>query len=151
MVFHKSLSVLRFPGLFSVFWQISSIWMVSTHPLISNSSGPFTKSLGIAPNTPTTIDSIVTLMFDSFLSSLARSKYFSIFPLSQMYPFVSQNPRGFYESLFLIRSNFNVLHNSPLSHGNVPRLVPLLCSCNTMLVTVPNLKGATPWHHLEHQ
>ena len=44
----------------------SSVWMVYTCPLISKSSVPFTKHLGIVPNSPTTADISVTFMIHSF-------------------------------------------------------------------------------------
>ena len=48
--------------------------MVSTRPLISNSSGPCTSLLVIVPSAPTTTGITVTLMFHSFFNSLARSR-----------------------------------------------------------------------------
>ena len=50
--------------------------------LISNFSWLFAKPLRIVPSAPTTISITVTLMFHSFFSSPARSKYLSIFSLS---------------------------------------------------------------------
>ena len=46
------------------------------------SSRPFNNPLVIVPNTPITIGTIVTFMFHSFFSSLARSRYLSFFSLS---------------------------------------------------------------------
>ena len=46
-------------------------WMVSTCPLISKSSGPFTNPLRIVPNAPITIGITATFMFHSLFSSLA--------------------------------------------------------------------------------
>ena len=51
-------------------------------PLISKSSSPFTNSLGIVPSAPTTIGITVTFMFHSFFSSIARSRYLSLFSSS---------------------------------------------------------------------
>ena len=50
--------------------------------LISNSSKVFTKPLQTIPNKPITIGITINLMFHSFFSSLARSKYLHIFLLS---------------------------------------------------------------------
>ena len=57
----------------------SVVWMLSTCPLISKSSCPFTNPLGIVPRAPFGI--IVTLMFHIFCS-LARFRYLSYFSLS---------------------------------------------------------------------
>ena len=77
-------SLLKSPGLFSVFWLILIIvvWMVTIHPLISKSSSPCTNSLVTVPSAPITIGIIVTFMFHRFFSSLARSSYSSLFLLS---------------------------------------------------------------------
>ena len=88
MVFHWSLRDSNSP---QVSWTLLSIqanlnnavvWMVSACPLISKSSSPFTNPLGIVPSALITISITVTLMFHSFLSSLARSMYSSFFLLS---------------------------------------------------------------------
>ena len=52
--------------------------MVLILPLMSNSSSPFSKFLG-------TIGTILTIMYHSFFSSLARSKYLSIFSFSSIF------------------------------------------------------------------
>ena len=75
-------SLLKSPGLFLVFWQFStmlSFWLVSTRPPTSKSSSPFSNPLVTVPNAPITIGIIVTCMFHSFFSSLARSRYLSFF------------------------------------------------------------------------
>ena len=53
--------------------------MVSTRPPTSKSSSPFSNPLVTVPNAPITIGIIVTCMFHSFFSSLARSRYLSFF------------------------------------------------------------------------
>ena len=55
--------------------------MVSTRLLISKSSSPFNNPLVTVPKAPITIGMIVTIMFHSFFSSRARSKYLSFFSL----------------------------------------------------------------------
>ena len=55
------------------------VWTVFTFPLISKSSSPFTNPLGIVQSATTTIGLTVTFMFHSFFSSLARSRYLSLF------------------------------------------------------------------------
>ena len=58
------------------------VWMVSTCPLISKSSSSFTKPLRINPNAPITIGITVTFMFHSWFSTLATSRFLSVFSLS---------------------------------------------------------------------
>ena len=53
--------------------------MVSTRLPTSKSSSPFSNPLLTVPNAPITICIIVTCMFHSFFSSLARSRYLSLF------------------------------------------------------------------------
>ena len=109
--------------------------MISAHPLISNSSSLLIKLLEIVSSAPITIGITVTFMFLSFFSSLARSKYLSLFLFSLFLPgwqnplfgwfshsyqlslvlvfwlrlgdlFVSQNLRKFCVSFFLGRFCF---------------------------------------------
>ena len=63
-------------------FDYDDVWMVPTRPLISNSSSPFTKPLGIFSSASVTISITVTLMFHSSSSSLARSRNLSLFLLS---------------------------------------------------------------------
>ena len=63
-------------SLFSVFWLDSSC------PLISKSSSPFTKSLGIIPSTQIIIGITVTFIFYGHFSSLTRSRYLAFCSLS---------------------------------------------------------------------
>ena len=53
--------------------------MVSTRPVISNSSSPCINPLVTVSRAPITIGIIVIFMFHSFLNSLARSRYLSFF------------------------------------------------------------------------
>ena len=55
------------------------VWMVSTRPPISKSSSTFSNPLVTVPNALITIGIIVTCMFHSFFSSLARSRFLSLF------------------------------------------------------------------------
>ena len=50
------------------------VWMVSTRPIISDSSIPLTKTFGIVPNESVTIGITVIFLFHSCFSPLARSK-----------------------------------------------------------------------------
>ena len=56
--------------------------VVSTRPLISKSSSPFTNLFMSASRSPVTIGITVTFMFHNFSSSLARSSYLSFFSIS---------------------------------------------------------------------
>ena len=79
MVFNWSLSDSKSPQvsrtLLSILADLDNavVWMVSTCPLISKSSSPFTNPLVTIPSTPITTGITVTFMFHSFFSSLARS------------------------------------------------------------------------------
>ena len=91
MVFHWILNDMKSPHVFRTLLSILAdlnnaiVWMVSTHPPISNYSSPLTKALGTVPTASITIGIIVTSMFYCFFSSRTRSKYlffgFLIFPL----------------------------------------------------------------------
>ena len=58
------------------------VWMISIRPPISNSSNPLTKPLETVPSTLVTIGITVTLIFHSFVRSLAWSKYLTLFSFS---------------------------------------------------------------------
>ena len=88
MVFHWKLSESNSPKVSRTLLSIQAdlnnalVCMVSILPLISNSSNPFSKPLGTVPSAPTATDITVSFVFHSFLSSLSRSKYMSLFLLS---------------------------------------------------------------------
>ena len=85
MVFHWSLSDSKSPQVFRILLSILAVlnnavvWMVSTRPLTSMSSTPFSNPLVTVPNAPIKISIIVTWMFYNFFNSLARSRYLSFF------------------------------------------------------------------------
>ena len=85
MVFHWSLSDSKSPQVSRTLLSILAVlnnavvWMVSTRPPTSKSSSPFINPLVTVPNAPITIGIIVTCMFHSFFSSIARSRYLSFF------------------------------------------------------------------------
>ena len=85
MAFHWSLSDSKSPqdsrAHLSIMTVLNNVvvWMVSTRPLTSKSSSPFSNPLVTVPNAPITISMIVTCMFHSFFNSLARSRYLSFF------------------------------------------------------------------------
>ena len=85
MVFHWGLSDSKPPHvsriLLNILIELNSVivLVILIQLLISNSSWPLTKPLGTIPSAPITIGITITFMFDSFLSSLARSKYSSFF------------------------------------------------------------------------
>ena len=82
MVFHKSLSDIKSPQVSRTLLSILAVlnnavvWTVSTRPPTPKSSGPFNNPLVTIPKTPFRIGIVVTCMFHSFFSSLARSRYF---------------------------------------------------------------------------
>ena len=85
MVFHWSLSDNKSPQVSRILLSILAVlknavvWMVSTRPPNFKSSCPFSNPLVTVPNAPITIGIIVTCMFQSFFSSLARWRYLSFF------------------------------------------------------------------------
>ena len=58
------------------------VWMASILPWLFNCSNPLFKHLGTIPKVPAITGITISCMFNSFFSSLARSKYLSIFSLS---------------------------------------------------------------------
>ena len=78
------------------------VWMISTSPPTSRSSGPFYNPLVTAPNAPIAIGIIVTCLFRSFFNSLARSRYLSFF--SHCFSFIlwSAEIDNFANSLFFV-------------------------------------------------
>ena len=92
MIFHWNWSDSKSPQtsmtLLSILAALNNavVWMTSTRPIISKSSSPYTNPLGIVPSVPITIGIIVTFMFHSFFfSSLARSRFLSLFSLSSSF------------------------------------------------------------------
>ena len=85
MVFHWRLSDRKSPQVSRTLLSILAVFnntvvrMVSTRPPTSKSSRPFNNHLVTVPKTLITIGIIVTFMSHSFFSSLARSRYLSLF------------------------------------------------------------------------
>ena len=79
MVFSWNLSDSKSPQVSRTLPNYAVVWMVSIHPPISNSSSFLPKPLRTVPSMPIMIGTTATLTFHSFLSSLARSKYLSLF------------------------------------------------------------------------
>ena len=85
MFFHWSLCDSKSPQvsrtLLSILAVLNNavIWMVSTRPPTSKSSSLFSNPLVTVPNAPITIGIIITCMFHSLFSSLAKSTYLSFF------------------------------------------------------------------------
>ena len=108
MVFHWSLSDSKSPQVSRTLHSILAVlnnavvWIVSTRPPTSKSSSPFSNPLVTVPNAPITIGIIVTCMFHSFFSSLARSRYLSLFSHSLFYSVVCRDSKVDYfaSSLF---------------------------------------------------
>ena len=85
MVFHQSLSDSKSLQVsrahLNILVDVNNVvvWMVSSCPLISKSSSPFTNPLEIVPSAQTTIDIIITFMFHSFFSSHSLWRYLFLF------------------------------------------------------------------------
>ena len=94
-------SLLKSPGLFSVFWPFSimlSFWMVSTRPPTSKSSSPFSNRLVTVPNAPITIGIIVTCMFHSFFQFPSKVEVLILlFTFFQFYSVVTRDSKGVFK------------------------------------------------------
>ena len=94
IVFHWSLNVSKSPKVFITLLHILAdlnnavVWMVSILPLISNFSCLSFKLSGTFPSALTTIGITVILIFHSFFSFAAKSKYLFFFSLSFIFPSV---------------------------------------------------------------
>ena len=92
MVFHCSLSYRKSPQasrtLLSILADIKKavVWVISTRPLISQSSCPFTNPLVTLPRAPITIDIIITFMFLTFFKFPNKVQVF-IFLFSDSFNF----------------------------------------------------------------
>ena len=88
MVFHWSLSDNVFSQVFRTLLSILAdlnktvVWMASSRPLISMSSSLCTNSLVTVARDPIRIGITVTLMFHSIFTSVARTRYSSLFSIS---------------------------------------------------------------------
>ena len=94
-VFHWNLCDSKFPQVFGTILSILAnfnctvVWIVSVLPLRFSSPTLFSRPLGTVPTAPTTIGITITFMFHSFSSSLARSRYLSIFSPSFTFTLLS--------------------------------------------------------------
>ena len=88
MVSHWSLSDSKSPQVSRILLSILAglnnvvIWIISTRPLISMFSGPYSNPLVTLPWAPITIGITVSFMFHCFFGSLARTWYLSLLLLS---------------------------------------------------------------------
>ena len=106
-------SLLKSPGLFSIFWPSSIMLSFEWSSLVRQLSRPFSNPLITVPKAPITIGTIVTFMFHSFFNSLARSRYLSFF--SHFFSFILWSARTvkstllqilFFLLLIIIKSGF---------------------------------------------
>ena len=81
-------------------------WIVSTRPLISKSSSPYSNHLVTVPREPITIGITATFMFNSFFNSQAWSRYLSLFSLSFNFTLWSTKTAKSTISLFLYFLSF---------------------------------------------
>ena len=84
VVFHWSLNDSKSSQVSRTFLN-AVVGMVLILPLISSSSSPFSRLLGIVSSAHTAIGITLTFMFYSFFSSLTRSRYLVIFTFSLMF------------------------------------------------------------------
>ena len=99
------------------------VWMVPSRPLISKSSSSLTNPLLIVPSAPITIGITVTIMLHSFFSSLARSRYLSLyFTFLQFYPVVSRNGKIHYSVVSLYFVDYRKIWSSGRDY--VIRFIP---------------------------
>ena len=88
MVFHWSLSDSKFSQVSRTLLSTQAdlnnavVWMISSRPLNSKPSGPNNNPLLKELSAPITIGITVNFVFHSFLTSLARYRYLSLFSLS---------------------------------------------------------------------
>ena len=111
MVFHWRLSDSKSPQvtrtLLSMLAVLNNaiVWMVSTRPPTSRSSSTFSNPLVTVPKALITIGIIVTCMFHSFFSSLAKVEVLMLlFTFLQFYSVVSRDSKvdNFVISLFFL-------------------------------------------------
>ena len=77
------------------------VWLVSTIPLTSKFSSPFTIPLVTVSSAQITIGIKVTFMFHSFFSSLAKVRVlFSLFAFFQFYFVISQDGKVYNSAVF---------------------------------------------------
>ena len=88
MIFHWSLSDNKSPSVSRALLNILAdpnnavVWMLSTRPLISKSFSSRTSPLVNVPSTPITIGITFTFLFQSFFSSLVRSRFLILLSIS---------------------------------------------------------------------
>ena len=113
--------------------------MVSTCPLISNSSSHLSQPLGIVPSAPVLKGIPATFMFFKFFSSLARSKYLSPFSFSLVFfLWFTLQALLFYDYRFSHQLTLMVFHWS-LSDSKSPQVF------RTLLSILAVLKNAVVW------
>ena len=110
----KSLQVTR--TLLSILADLNNhvVWIVSIHPLISDSSSPLSKSLRTVPSIPITVGIIIILIFHSFFfffSSLASTCLSFCFLWFSLYGLLGwQNPQySKFSPFFFSFFNFSLL------------------------------------------
>ena len=124
------------------------LWVVSTRPPTSKSSGPFSNPLVTVPNAPITIGIIVTCMLHSFFQF--PSKVEVLIPLFTFFQFYSVVSRGskvdyFASALFLliiiksglligITWSFWMLKSHRSLCVSFSRIVAGLCICHLLVI-----------------
>ena len=103
MVFHWSLRDSNCPQVSKTLLSILAVlnnaivWMVSTRPLTSKSSSPFSNPLVTVPKSPITIGIIITFMFNSFFQFSGKVEVFILlFIIFHFYSIASRDIRVHY-------------------------------------------------------
>ena len=123
MVFHGRLSDSKSPQVSRTLLSIlvvfnnAVVWMVSTRLPTSKSSRTFNNPLVTVPKAPITFGIIVTFMFHSFFSSLARSWYLS--PFSHSFQFYSVDGKVDNFAILLLLSLLMIIINFELAYDEV--------------------------------
>ena len=104
------------------------LWMLSTRPrFFFKSSCSFISPLMTVPRTPITIGIVVTFMFCSFLTSLARSWYFPSFSLSFNFTLISRNGKIHYS---VVSIYFSFICRS----GHLPKIRWSVCISKSQII-----------------
>ena len=130
-------SLFKSHGLFSVDLNNTVVWMVSTCPLISKSSSPFTNPFGILPRTLITIGITTTFMFHRFLSYYYNDHFtpWEFFPSALADGLLSDSKSQVSRTLLSILADLN---NAVVSMVSAHPIISKSSSlCTNLLMIIP--------------